>query len=527
MVMASYELRTTLNHDYRLARAGFDDGRISRMTDGVNLYDDILRNVFFIITFFISVLFLLSGFPFALLFHDTVALRAGFRIAFGVVYATSLWKTREALPILFGHETVRRGYDRGLTEVLTYHLQFPLIGFLVFGIFTELTALALLVIRVLFIAKTKRFGLENTLYQMIIVHMPFLGVGAAYSVDAVLGITPTLASPILFNSLFVLVGIMTASGAYHKLGSEVWTSGEAVGRFLRLPHLRVAFLRNVTFSMPRRLSAVLSYSMIFAQFLLLFSLFNKWIFLSVCVVFLLFSMTLFLVMDLSFIGQTMALIFLLYGGTTALNLASYPAPSTLAVISVTPFTGFAVFMAILALLVVFQDRIVTDTPIRTLSRYLTGQNAPVKPFNEHHLRGVHNFRLIYEDPETGEQRPTLEVYDKEGWQQQFFHPRHYQVSGYIITDYCLAIQHDGMPEADRQSELLDICYAGLHAAGERDGNIYVQIKIFDGDLEAYLESDWQTLGVCRFEDGDPAWELLRDPPQFDDHPRLDFDFGNS
>jgi len=500
-------------------------GTIARAVDSVDLYDDVLRHAFFVVMSVVSLVFLLSGFPFAPLFDAAAALRAGFRIAFGVVYFASLHRMREALPILFGYEAVREGYDRRL--VLTYHVQFPLLGLLVLGILTEFVALALLAVRILFVVETKRFGLENTLYQMIIVHMPFLGVGAAYSVDAALGITPSLASPVMFNSLFVIVGIMTASGAYHKLGSGIWTSGEAVGRFLQLPHLRVAFLRNVPFPLPHLLSVILSYAMILAQFLLLFSLLNKWLFLGVCVVFLLFSATLFLVMDLSFIGQTMLLVFSLYGGTVALDLASYPALNALAVGSVTPFTGFAVFLAVLALLVVFQDRVVADTPIRTLSRLLTGQNAPVKPFNEHHLRGVHNFRLLYEDPETGELRPTLEVYDEEGWQRQFFCPRHYQVSGYIITDYCLSVQHDEIPGTDRKSELLDICCAALHATGERKGNVYVQIKIFDGDLEAYIEADWQTLGVCRFEDGVPTWELLREPPRFDRHPRLDFDFGNA
>jgi len=490
------------------------------------LYDGVFRHGLFVLTLVVSLSYLLSGFPFAPLFDDVAGLRAGFRVAFGVVLFASLYRTRYALPILYGHEAVRRNGQRW-PIVATYHAQFVLVGLLTVGLFTELVALLLLGVRMLFVERTKRFGLENTLNQMVIVHLPFLGVGDRYSLDALLGIQTLVASPVMFNSLFVLVGVMTVSGAYHKLGSDIWRRGDAVRAFLSLPHLRLSMLSGLSMPIPWALSAALSYTMILGQGLLLFSLVNKWLFLAVAFLFVGFSITMFAVVDLSYIGQTFLAVFALYGGTVALNLASYPSPSTMLTPMVTPFTVIAVVIVVLGLSTVLETDATVGTPLRTASRLLSGQNAPVKPFNEQHLEGINTFRFVYEDPETGERRPVLEVFDEDGWQKQWCYPRYFQASVYVVTDYCLAVQHDGMPVSEKLPELIDLCRAGLEAAGEEYGNIYLDIKTFDGNQQEYLEAEWQRIGVCRFAEDGVEWDRLSDPPKVETHPRLDFEFDNS
>jgi hypothetical protein len=175
---------------------------------------------------------------------------------------------------------------------------------------------------------------------------------------------------------------------------------------------------------------------------------------------------------------------------------------------------------------VFQQDYITGR-IRTLSKLITGQNAPVKPFNEHHLQGIHTFRFLYEDPDIGNRTPVLEVFDEDGWQKQLLHPRYFQASVYVVTDFCLATDHNEISVVEKKSELMDLCCAALYSIGEHQGNIYLQIKVFNGDVQTYVSSEWQTVGVCRFSADDATWELLEAPPQFENHPRLEFNYDNS
>lgn len=499
---------------------------VSNFYSWIDRYGGGFRHGLFIFTLVVALAYLLSGYPFAPLFDNVVDLRAGFRIAFGVVLLASLVRSRDSLPILYGNEVVRQKQHRWMI-LSTYHLQFLILASLVFGFLTDVTALALLGVRIVFIERTRRFGLENTLYQVVIVHLPFLGLGASFSVDSAIGLEPIIPSPIMFNSLFVLVGIMTVSGAYHKVSSKIWLRGDAVGEFLKLPHLRLAMLRGVNMELPSSVSSLLSYTMILGQLLLLFSLVNRWVFLAVCCIFVGFSISMFAIVDLSYIGQTFLTVFVLYGGAVVLYSSSYPPLRSILVPMVTPYTVLAILVAVLGLLTVLENDVISGTPLNRVARILSGQNAPVKPFNEQHLQGVHTFRLLYEDPETRQREPVLEVFDSDGWQKQFFHPRYFQASVYVVTDYCLALHHDVIDLDKKESELVDLCCAGLYAAGETAGRIYVQVKVFDGDQRTYLEDEWKMLGVCQFDEDGATWEVLNDPPVFETHPRLDFDFDNA
>lgn len=492
----------------------------------LSLDEAVLRNGLFLIALFTALSYLISGFPFSPLFSEVAILRAGFRIAFGVVLFISLVRSRNMLPVLYGYKNVLQN-KQNLPIIITFYSQFVLLALLITGLLTEFVALLLFGVRTAFIERTKRFGLENTLNQMVIVHLPFLGLGATYSVDSLLGISPLISSPTMFNSLFILTGVMMVSGANHKLGSKIWLRGDAVKEFLKLPHIRNSLLRNVSLPVSSPTSIVLSYTMILAQLLLLFSVLNKWMFLAICLIFIGFSISMFAIVDLSYIGQTFLPLILLYGGTVVLNFQSYPHISTILTPSVTPFTGFAIVVVVLGLFMVLQTDLISGTRLRSVARILSGQNAPVKPFNEQHLQGIHTFRFIHEDPDTGERESVIEVFDEDGWQKQTFHPRYYQASVYVVTDYCLAVQHDEIDASIKESELIDLCCAGLFDAEKDNGNIYLQIKVFENDLEQYLESEWQMIGVCRFRGENASWELLNDPPQFNSHPRLNFDFDNS
>jgi len=486
---------------------------------GVNIYDDVLRNVLFLVTLTVSATYLLSGFPFAPLFEEASRLRGLFRISFATFYLLVLWRTKDALPLLYGYKTVRENSKPW--TVRAYYFQVVCCVFLLVGLLTDIAAVTLFLSRLVEIERSKKFGLENTIYQLVIVHLPFLGLGEALAVDQIIGFPSILASAVMFNSLFVSVGIMFLSGGFHKMGSDLWQTGEAVGEFLKLPYIRAEPLSGITVSVPDGVSKVFSYGMIVAQLSLLFSVVNKYAFLLLCIVFIGFAMSAFLFVDLSFIGQVLLAVFGLLGGSVALHITSYPALSLLSSVNATPFTLIALFINTIGLVTIFRPDLVVGTPIRTLSRLFSGHNAPVMPFNEHHYFGVHTFRLLYET-EDGTKTPVLEVFDEDGWQKQFFFPRCYETCVWSVTDFCLD-QYDGASGGgDNIPEIKDLCYTGLLTTGNQTGTVYLQIKIYNRDVEEYINSDWHTLGRCEFNSENANWELLNQPPRIENHPRLSF-----
>jgi len=483
-----------------------------------DFYDDVLRNAVFLTALPAVVAYLLTGYPFGPLFVETTELRAAFRIAFAVVYLAILFTTKDGLPLLFGYEAIRDNSKPW--TVRAFYIQFVCSGLLLIGFLTELAALVLVIARIVVIERGKKFGLENTTYQMVIVHLPFLGLGQALSVDQLVGVPNLIASPVMLNSLFVSMGIMFVSGSFHKLGSSLWRSGEAVEEFLRIPYIRMALLSGVRVPFPTSVSKLLSWVMIVAQLTLLFSVLNKYAFLALCLVFTGFAISAFAFVDLSYIGQILLIVFGLLSGAVVLNLEAYPVLTSLDV-AVTPFTLMALFIQTVGLVTIFYPGIVVRTPVRTVSRLFSGHNAPVMPFNEHHYFGVHTFRLLWETND-GERTEVLEVFDEDGWQKQFLYARCYETCVWSVTDYCLGQYNEATDEDSNIPELIDLCYTGLRTTGNTVGTIYLQIKIYDRDVEEYVNSEWHTLGKCEFSADSATWELLNEPPRVEDHPRLEF-----
>jgi hypothetical protein len=489
------------------------------LTNAKLTVDDIVRNTLFVVTLAVTVAYLLTGFPFGPLFDSTAELRALFRISIASFYLIVLLRTRDGLPLLFGYEAIRDNVDSW--SIRAFYLQIVCSVFLIIGLFTELAAVLLFVGRVLVLEESKKFGLENTIYQMVIVHLPFLGLGEVLSVDQLLGVPSVLVSPVMFNSLFVVMGTMFISGSFHKMGSSLWRSGAAVDEFLKIPYIRVAPLAGIQVPLPSFVSKTLSYSMIAAQFLLLFSAWNKYLLVFLSVIFIGFAISAFSFVDLSYIGQFLLAVFGLLGGAVVLNFDAYPSFFTLGV-DVTAFTLLALCINTLGILTILRTDLVLGTPLRKLSRLLSGHNAPVKPFNEHHYFGVHTFRLLRENDD-GTKTPVLEVFDEDGWQKQFLYPRCYETCVWSVTDYCLGRHNEAVDGESNIPELKDLCYTGLRSTGDTVGTIYLQIKIYNDDVDSYVDSEWVTLGKCVFDADSAMWELLNEPSRIEDHPRLSFE----
>lgn len=493
------------------------------MTSNSNLTapgDSTISSILFIIALSTAAVHIFSGYPFIYLFNETAQLRSVFRILFALIFLLSLIRTRDALPILFGYSLLQNKTWRVLS---IYYIQIILAIFLVFGIFTDGIALLLLIFRTSFNEMSKRFGLENTVYQIVLVHLPFIGSGSHLSVDALFGIPSFLSSPVMFNSLFVLTAIMFFPGFYHKLKSEFWREGRAVKKFLILPQIRGKPFRGWKIPLNENISTLMSYTMVFAQFSLLFSSISKYFLLTTTIIFIGFSISLFTVVDLSFIGQVVFCVIFMYTAAVVLNFASYPPFALIFDFSITPATPFSLTIITLATLTTLKFNIVADTPLRTASRILSGQNATVMPFNEQHTSGIYVFRLIYENTETGKKKPVLEVYDKKGWQKQFFYPRYYEVSTLVLADYCLSVQEKTSIRSAKREDIIDLCASGLYSIGETSGKIHLNVKIFENSLDGYRNKNWEEIGVCTFKNGEPEWELLNPPPKYENHPRLNFD----
>jgi hypothetical protein len=186
-------------------------------------------------------------------------------------------------------------------------------------------------------------------------------------------------------------------------------------------------------------------------------------------------------------------------------------------------TPFAIGIAFLALLTVLRYDLVSGTLLRTISQHLTGQYSPVKPFNKHHYNGVHMYRLFYENPKSGEEYPVLETFDEDGWQNLLFYPRYYEASAFVVTDYCLQVTHNNNVSTEKELEVIDLCAAGLQQSDQDIGNIHLYIKDYDGYIQEYLQKDWKKIGICRFGENDIVWENVNRPPNYEMHPRLEFD----
>lgn len=507
----------TLNTFVALLQIGQMSGALPRIQN--YLYNSWTRNLFFIGCGSISVLLILSGYPFAPLFEESNALRAAFRIGFAAVFLVSLLRTRDAIPIVFGYDECSTKTFSPKIAVFYAQIFFTLL--VLVGFVTEIAAILLLVSRIVFIEWSKRYGLANTVYQIVIVHLPFLGLGEIYSVDQLLGLHSWLASPVMFNSLFVAMGTMMLSGGYHKFESQLWLRGQAVKEFIKLPHIRFAPLRGRQLSIDDRLSTLFTYGMLLGELFLLVSVLNKYLFLGMLLLFTGFALSATVVTDLSFIGQVLLLVLGMFGGAVILFPSSYPALTALTTPTITRFSVLALLLNGLSVLILFRPDIVLGTRLRTVCRWLSGHNAPVKPFNEHHFFGIYTYRLAWVDPETNGEEPVFETFDADGWQNKMFLARYYETSVLVLADYCLGVLHDDVPQ-QKETDIIDLCYAGLLEAGESSGKIKLYTKVYEGDVAEYLNREWQEIGVCEFTEYGATWEQTNEPPRVEDHPRLSF-----
>ena len=434
-----------------------------------------------------------SGHPFAPLFEDTIRLRAGFRIAFAGVFLVSLFRSRGAFPLIYGHDALDR---RGQTLRWSFDLQILATAALLVGFLTETAALALVVLRGYFAIRTKRWGLENNIYQTTLVTLPFLGLGQAYAADQILGIPTVLASPVVFNAQFVLYGVMMASGGYHKMTNDMWKRGMGVKRFVSAPHLQTPLGQLAARMTPPFLLVALNHLTIAGEFFLLFDVFNRFVLLGSLIFLLAFSVSAFSLVDLSFIGQALFAVLSLYALALISHFSSFPAAPAILDPTFTVFSVLALVLTCLSLVETFWPELGARPLVRLPATVFTGMNTPIKPFNEHHLLGVYTFQIRESD---SAQESLLPIFDDEGrpGPLQRLYPRYYQASMYEVTDYCLGLL-DGDVDPGKRSSIEDLCVTALERNGRSEGEVEVAVKLLDArDPEQYLEDEWVPVCGCR------------------------------
>jgi len=449
-----------------------------------------------------------SGHPFAPLFDDTARLRAGFRVAFAGVFLVSLLRSRGAFPIIYGHDALDR---RGRTLRWSFDLQILATVALLVGFLTEIAALALVVLRGYFVVRTKRWGLENNIYQTTLVTLPFLGLGQAYAVDQVLVVPAVLASPAIFNVQFVLYGVMMASGGYHKMTNDMWKRGMGVKRFVDAPHLQTPLGQLAARMTPPSFFVVLNHLTIAGEFLLLFGVFNRFVLLGSLAFLLAFSVSAFSLVDLSFIGQALLVALSAYALALAGHFGSFPPATAILDLTLTPFSVLALVLTCLSLAETFWPELGAQPLVRLPATVLTGMNTPVKPFNEHHLIGVYTFQIRDSD---GARESLLPIFDDEGHPGplQRLYPRYYQASMYEVTDYCLGLL-DGNVDPGKRSSIKDLCVTALKRNGRSDGDVEVAVKLLDArSPEQYLENEWVPVCDCHVSADGVDVEPREQPP---------------
>ena len=451
----------------------------------------------------------ISGHPFAPIFEDTVHLRAGFRVAFAGVFLISLLRSRGAFPIIYGHDVLAR---RGQTLRWSFDLQILATVALLIGFLTEIAALALIVLRGYFAVRTKRWGLENNIYQTTLVVLPFLGLGEAYAIDRLLGVPEVLASPVMFNAQFVLYAVMMASGGYHKMTNDMWRRGMGVKRFIEAPHLQTPVIgRLASRTAPLPLLIGSNYLTVAGEFFLLFGIFNQYILFGSLAVLLVFSISAFSLVDLSFIGETLLVVFLLYALALAGHFSLFPPATAMLDPTLTLFSVLAFVLTCLSLVQTFWPELGGRPLVRFPATVFTGMNTPIKPFNEHHLIGVYTFQI--QDGESPG-KSLLPIFDDEGrpGPLQRFYPRYYQASMYEVTDYCLGLL-DGDVNPGKRSSVEDLCVTALELNGRSEDKVVVTVKLLDvREPEQYLENEWVPICDCRVSASGVDVEPREQPP---------------
>lgn len=457
-----------------------------------------------------TVLYLGFGVPFGSAVQVDPRVLAGFRVGVALLVLVRTLRSGYAPVLMFGHER----YDPGTLSYpgVLLALKLPLAVSLLVGLLTDVVAGLLFVVHSLVVFESEYYSMENVLLQMVYFYSPFLGLGAALSVDARLGLPPAVADPVVVNSLFVTTGVFMFSAGYEKVKSDIWRDGTAAAYFLQAPHLtRPALRPHVTRLLSiDGLGAGLTYAVVGGELLFLFGPLDRYLFGALLVLFLGFAATLALYTGLSFIGEVQGLALALFAVPFFAAFDEYGVAPSTAGADVSPVAAAAVALNLTALFAVLYPDHARRLGVGAVQKYLTGLAGPVRVFNREYRFGFCTYRL--EGPDGG----TVRAFDAEGrmGERLSVRPLHFQSATYHVSDFCLQLMNGESVSEETRSRVVDLCYAGLVASGRDRGTVRLLVKVCAvDDPEAYLERPWVEVGVCTVtDDGVELTVTAPDPP---------------
>jgi hypothetical protein len=459
----------------------------------------------FLAGLFFVYLYSFSGLPFGRHFDDSLGLISIFRIAFGVLLLFRLTRTYKALPLLFSYDSYQKPsliFPQGL-----YFIKIILCCNIILGVFTDYSALLLFICCVVFFFKSRYYSIEDIYFQNVLFHLPFLAAGSFYSIDSSLNIHPVFAKSTLFDSFFISNGLIMLSAGYEKFKSNLWMQGKGALSFMSLPHLvKPGF--HFLHKKFRGLLVISGYIVMSAEFLLLPAAYHERFLLIVLLILMLFSISLFVVVDISFIGQVMVLIYALFIAVLLCDWQSFHYSE-----GVINWVVFAINLITLIITIYYKS--IQKYKIYIIQKFLTGVNSPIAVFNEKHLFGFYTYKveLVSDD---NKRVQLIPAFSEKGFPSkfQFFYPRYFQAAMYPVTDYCLGLIKYGKESKFKYSQIIDLMFCGLKSVKVEEGTIIMSVKKFDQDdtIELYENQDWTELAECQFVDNQLHFQLLNSPP---------------
>lgn len=454
--------------------------------------------------------------PFQHLSEPSQAVISLFRIVFSLLLILRLWRSEEALPMLWGWQKTSR-------LKLLWKIWYAILIALALGLFTPIMAIANFLMIVFIFRTSFYYSIEDIYFQIVSFGLVFLNSGAYFSLDQALGFPLLLPDSIALTGLNLLVWVVALSvmsAGFEKSLSPVWQRGLGFYYFVALPHFvrhHFRFIRR-----HKRLCLNLGYATVVGQLLLLPSLpipFVRDFFLMEQ---LIFGVLLFVIVDLSFIPQIYTLQFSLFlvldiiASISPTSTGAFPAQD----VGQIAFLVLAIFLWIASSIQAFGISLPLQTIASIPVRLTTGITS-FRVFTEAHLFGLYVYRLVARLD--GNEIPLLSAFDGNGFMgpYQNLYPRYFQGAMYPITDVCIARRLAPDQEPRKLSRLVDLCYAAIQSkAGCRHQccSVELQVKAINPDedyvatSDHWIDTSWTPIGECKVMDGNPHFQWLNMPP---------------
>jgi hypothetical protein len=430
-----------------------------------------------------------------------------FRIAIASLLIFRQIRIRPAIPLIWGYHTLQK---EPKVPYILIGLQIFFLAWVAIGFFTDVFALLFLASNIYFINKSRYYSIEDIYIQNVAFHMPFIGLGASYSVDSWSGCDPLIQNVYMLNSFFLSNALIMLSAGYEKIKSPLWREGKGTSSFMNLPHLVKENFHFLSSRFPG-IMIVLGYLVMGAEFILLFSSVHSIALFLILFVLIGFSCCLFILVDISFIGQILLLnllvIFLLVWPGYPLGFLNLTVPKLIW----DPFLIVALMVNFITTTVLLYYSFSVRLKLAGIQKYLTGINSPIGVFNEKHQTGFYTYRLLVEG------LSTMEAFNSNGFpgEYQTLFPRYFQAAMYPVTDFCLGLNKFGGDSIVKKDQIIDLLYAGLLVKGKKEGAVVLSVKKFDinDTIHSYKETEWTNIGYCTYKDGAAEWTFQQAPPK--------------